>query len=116
MRGRIAAVLARLPVVRLSVPALVSALTVPTLASALPVCLPTALIAAQADPASLRNRAAALLDNGDEEKAIEIFRDVVKRLPSSAPDRINLGIALLGHNDLDGAEAELRKALESDPN
>lgn len=71
--------------------------------------------AAAFDPASMRNRAAALLDTGEDERAIGIFRDLVKRLPTSVTDHVNLGIALLTHNDLPGAEAELRKALETQP-
>src|SRR6185369_5735626 len=62
-----------------------------------------------------RNRAAALLDNGEDAKAIEAFRDLVKRYPDSAPDRVNLAIALINHNDLDGAESELRTALAKSP-
>lgn len=84
------------------------------LVSALTLGAPRGL-AAPFDPAPLRNKGAALLDNGDDAKAIEIFRDLVKRLPSSATDRVNLGIALLNHNDLDAAETELRKALALDP-
>ena len=72
-------------------------------------------LAAPSDPAALRNRGAAFLDNGEDAKAIEIFRDLARRLPDSAPDRANLGIALISHNDLDGAEAELRAALANDP-
>ena len=67
------------------------------------------------DPASLRNRAAALLDNGDDDRAIEIFRDLAKRLPESSADQVNLGIALLHHNDLDGAASALAKGLALDP-
>jgi len=62
-----------------------------------------------------RNRAAALLDNGEDAKAIEAFRDLAKRYPDSASDRVNLAIALINHNDLDGAESELRTALAESP-
>src|SRR5262245_47973977 len=71
--------------------------------------------AAGSDPGSARNRAAALLDNGEDAKAIEAFRDLAKRYPDSAPDRVNLAIALINHNDLDGAESELRAALAKSP-
>lgn len=72
-------------------------------------------VSAPFDPAPLRNKAAALLDNGDEVKAIDVFRDLVKRLPDSVPDRVNFAIALLNHNELDQSEAELRKAIAADP-
>lgn len=62
-----------------------------------------------------RNRAAALLDNGEDAKAIVAFRDLAKRFPESAPDRVNLAIALINHNDLDDAESELRAALAKAP-
>ena len=74
-----------------------------------------ALAAGASDAASQRNRAAALLDNGEDAKAIEAFRDLARRFPDSAPDRVNLAIALINHNDLDGAESELRAALAKSP-
>src|SRR5262249_39750231 len=37
------------------------------------------------------------------------------RNQASVPDRVNLAIALLHRNDLDGAQAELSKAVEADP-
>src|SRR5439155_26405252 len=50
--------------------------------------------ASELDPAFSRNRGAALLDTGETKRAMEVFRDLVRRLPGSGPDRVNLGIAL----------------------
>jgi tetratricopeptide (TPR) repeat protein len=72
----------------------------------------TALEISPNDPDAESNIGAALMQQGDTDRAISRLRQVVERFPSHAQAHINLGNALLQNHETDAAVAEYQKTLE----
>lgn len=68
------------------------------------------------DPLVLTFAAGIAMRAGDVDKAIDCYRRIIARDPLSAIYRANMGIYLLADGQFAGAESELRKALELNPN
>jgi tetratricopeptide (TPR) repeat protein len=78
--------------------------------------LTAALLQAQdRRPQILYRDAVEAYDRGDVEKAIGLYREVLKRQPDSLQARANLGAALAHLGCYSEAVAEYRKALRQDP-
>lgn len=60
-------------------------------------------------------RAMRLMENEENEKAIELLEQVVEAAPHVTSAHINLGIAYGRMNDLERAVASMKKAVESNP-
>jgi tetratricopeptide (TPR) repeat protein len=80
------------------------------------VALAAALAPAQDGPEQILQRAVALQQSGDMEKAIPLYREFLKLAPQAPPQiRSNLGAALAGTGRYEEAIAEYRQALKDLP-
>src|ERR1700690_4289334 len=73
------------------------------------------LAAAQERPEQILQRAVALHQAGDAEKAIPLYREFLKLQPQAAEIRSNLGAALASTGRYEEAIAEYREALKRLP-
>lgn len=80
--------------------------------------LPLVVVAAPQLPAQELQRAVALFENLDDEKAAALFRDIVARNPPGAvasKAHLYLGLIALNAIEPDLARAEFRLAIEANP-
>jgi tetratricopeptide (TPR) repeat protein len=78
--------------------------------------LAASLAPAQDSPEQILQRAVALQQSGDMEKAIPLYREFLKLAPQAPPQiRSNLGAALAGTGRYEEAIAEYRQALKDLP-
>src|SRR5690242_1056806 len=72
-------------------------------------------LAAQAQPPSELDRAIALEQSGQTDRAIALLRSILKANPQSAEAHNWLGVAHLQKNALPEAESEFRQAIRLKP-
>jgi len=77
--------------------------------------LAASIAVAQESPGQLVQRALALHQSGDPEKAIPLYREFLRLQPQEAQIRSNLGAALASTGRYDEAITEYRQALKSLP-
>ncbi len=76
---------------------------------------PVLLIAQEANPESLYNRAGAAYDKGDVKGAITLYEELLRKDPDSVEARTNLGVALAHEGRYAEAIHQYREALKRDP-
>jgi Flp pilus assembly protein TadD len=64
---------------------------------------------------SATNLAAILVDNGKYDEAATLMKKTIAKNPKSAGLHVNLGMALAGKNDADGANKAFEEAIRLDP-
>jgi Tfp pilus assembly protein PilF len=64
---------------------------------------------------SATNLAALLVDNGKFDEAAALMKKAIAKNPKAAGLHVNLGMALAGKNDGDGASKEFEEAIRLDP-
>jgi tetratricopeptide (TPR) repeat protein len=79
------------------------------------VLLCPALAAQAGDPAILAQKAKAAIASGDYERAIVLYRELCRQLPSEAGLRQNLGIALYSGGHTGDAVVEFERVIQQDP-
>lgn len=75
-----------------------------------------ALDVAPGDPGASHNLALLLLEDGDLERAVKLYQEVLKRHRKHLPTHVRLYLAYFNQNDNDAAEKVLIDALAAIPN
>jgi serine/threonine-protein kinase len=78
--------------------------------------LTAALAVRPHSPGAHLNLGHALRDQGDQARALVVYREAARLDPNYAPAHYNQGVVLQAQRDMRGAEAAYREALRLDPN